>query len=61
MVANGINYAFPEGAAGITYFSPSGLSYITIMGLLQNGWIGAGLLAVVMVVFFWLTREKKAA
>ena len=23
--------------------------------------IGAGLLAVVMVVFFWLTREKKAA
>lgn len=60
MVANSINYAFPEGAAGITYFSPSGLSYITILGTLQNGLIGAAVLAVIMVVFFWLTREKKA-
>ena len=59
MVANNINYTFPEGAAGITYFSPSGLSYITIFGLLQNGWVGAGILAVIMVALFWLTREKK--
>lgn len=59
MVANSISYAFPEGAAGITYFSPSGLSYITILGLLQNGWIGALLLGAVMVGFFYLTRERK--
>lgn len=59
MVANSINYTFPEGAAGITYFSPSGLSYIIILGLLKNHWIGAAILLVVMIAFFWITRERK--
>ncbi|MEG2846960.1 MAG: PTS transporter subunit IIC [Acinetobacter sp.] len=58
-VAQGINYAFPDGAAGITYFSPSGLSYLVILGALKYEIVGTVVLLAVLVVFFWLTRDKK--
>ncbi|MBS6953919.1 MAG: hypothetical protein KH230_11875 [Enterocloster asparagiformis] len=59
-LAKSIGYQFPEGATGITYYCPGGWAYSTIIYSMKYKMIGVVIVAVLLVGWYYITREKSA-
>ena len=59
-LAKSIGYQFPEGATGITYYCPGGWAYSTIIYSVKYKMIGVVIVAVLLVGWYYITREKSA-